>query len=100
MSAHLGPFLTSEAVAAALREQGIPCTDRTPSEWARRWPGISLKVGGKRVFPQGIVPLLLNGVPFRDIPARLANQSSSAPTDSGKHPAGRRSAERGERRRR
>jgi hypothetical protein len=70
-SEHLGPFLTSAGVAAKLTANGKRCAERTPIEWARRWPGISIKIGGSRLFPQRVVTLLLAGIHFSEIPARL-----------------------------
>src|SRR5215212_1896196 len=58
-SEHLGPSLDSPALADALREHGVRCSSRTPLEWARRYPGLSVKIGPARVFPQRIVPFLL-----------------------------------------
>src|SRR4051794_17909862 len=80
---HLGPFLDSPALADALREHGVRCSSRTPLEWARRYSGLSVKIGHARVFPQRIVPLLLSEIHFSEIAARLRDFSQySAEPDS------------------
>ena len=89
-SEHLGPFLTSAGVAAELTANGKRCSERTAIEWARRWPGISIKIGGSRLFPQRVVTLLLAGIHFSEIPARLRDINKySADQPTGRRPARR-----------
>src|SRR4051794_38567261 len=67
----LGPYFSSAELAAELNKNHIPCKARTPLEWSRRYAGISIKIGSRRLFPQRVARLLLDGVQFRDIPAML-----------------------------
>ena len=83
-------FLTSAAVAAELRAAGKKCGDRTPYQWARTFP-ISVRIGGSRLFPAEIVPMLLSGIPLAEIPNELRKRTQYAPRvhlgEAGDHPA-------------
>src|SRR4051794_24849899 len=98
----LGPFFSSTELAAELNKIGAVCGPRTPLEWSRRYPGFSLKIGGRRLFPARIAALLLDGVALADIPARLRQFKQcegETASPATRRPARRRSRERGARRR-
>ena len=50
--------------------------------------GISIKIGGSRLFPQRVVTLLLAGIHFSEIPERLRDTNKY----SADQPTGRRQA--------
>src|SRR4051794_11300949 len=76
---HLGRYLDSIELAAELRANGIPCGSRTPLEWSRRYPGISVKFTNHRLFPIAVARLLCEGVALADVAARLHNHDAATP---------------------
>ena len=63
--------LTAPELAAELQAAGIPITRTTTSAWARKYPGLAIRVGGRDFFQPQVISLLLAGTPLVEIAQML-----------------------------
>ena len=85
------PFISSSELVAELSKGGISYGPRTPYEWARRVPGLGIKIAGRRMFSARVPRLILDGVPLREIPERLRDYCDPQTTSpAGGQPVRRR----------
>jgi hypothetical protein len=91
-------YVDAEQGAEILARAGVRRRPRTFGRWMRDH-GIAVKLGGRWLTPIAAVDLFLAGIPLDQIAERLGNQCSGAAADIGPRRTGRRSTERGARRR-
>ena len=64
-------FLLIPDTAKAVTEAGVPLKERGARIWAAKYPEITAKIGGRRVFRAEALDMILDGTPIEEVAALM-----------------------------
>ena len=76
-------FILLNDAATRVAEADIPLKLRGVQDWIERHPGLSMKIGDRRVIGAGALDLILDGQSLDNVAAKMRELNTGSPPDKG-----------------